>query len=257
MKPVVVDQSGWGLLRVTGKDRVRFLQGMLTNDVALVPVGGFVRAVLLSVKGRVLAVVEVLNESDAFLLLTEPVTAEIVRTVLGRHAVMDDVAFAPVAAAVHRIWGTPAEVWTAPLLFDTMKPSAPEEVEARRIEGGLPRYGVDVSEDHFAVEANLDSCISTTKGCYLGQEVTTRLHARGHVNRRLVGIRLGKGGVVAAGSPIGSVARPDAGQITSSIVSPDFGPIALGYVHRSSWEPGTVVTVGEHEGVVVRLPFSA
>ena len=58
-EPVICDQTSWGKLRVTGGDRERFLQGMVTNDVAALAPGGWCRASILSVKGRVLAVVDV------------------------------------------------------------------------------------------------------------------------------------------------------------------------------------------------------
>jgi folate-binding protein YgfZ len=257
MNEVIVDQSSWGILRVTGEDRQRFLQGMLTNDVATLDQGGFLRAAVLNVKGRVLAVVDAVREGDAYLLLTEPVTADKLHGLLDKHAIADDVVFERVARPVHRVWRSPEEVWGAPPIFSApAQPSAEAAVEVRRVEAGLPRYGVDVSEDYFPFEANLDAAISMTKGCYIGQEVVARAHARGHANKRLVGIRLQGEGPVAAGTVIGSAARPDAGKVTSSVQSPDFGAIALGYVHKSSWDPGTEVTVGERRGVVVGLPFT-
>ncbi len=255
---VVADQSGWGQLRVTGGDRQRFLQGMLTNDVALLAPGGFVRAAVLNVKGRVLAVLDlVVDGDDGYLLLTEPVTADKLHALLDRHAIADDVAFERLARPVHRVWETPAAVWTAPPVFAPPAAAAPAEaVEIRRIEAGLPRYGADVSEDYFPFEANLDSAISSSKGCYIGQEVVVRAAARGHANKRLVGIRLGGEGPVGPGTPVATAARPDAGKVTSSALSPEHGPIALAYLHRSSWEPGTEVTVGDRRGVVAALPFA-
>lgn len=255
-RTVIADQSGWARLRVSGPDRKRFLQGMVTNDVAGLAVGGFCRAALLNVKGRVLAVVDVLAEDDAFLVLTEPATGDAVRQVLEKHAIMDDVTFAPADVPVHRVWDTPEAVWTAPPVLEARAGSPEDEVEVRRIEGGLPRYGVDVSEDAFPFEANLEAAISYTKGCYIGQEVVARAHARGHANRRLVGLRLAGPGPVTPGAAVSSVARPDAGQVTSSAVSPAFGPIALAYVHKSSWDPGTKVTLpAGREAEVAALPF--
>jgi folate-binding protein YgfZ len=258
MKTVIVDQSAHGMLRVTGEDRRRFLQGMLTNDVATLVPGGFLRAAVLNVKGRVLAVVDaVLDGDDAYLLVTEPVTAAKLHQLLERHAIADDVEFEPVSRPLHRVWGSPAEVWTAPPIFAAPEAASPEaEVEIRRVEAGLPRYGVDVSEDHFPFEANLDSAISMTKGCYIGQEVVARASARGHANKRLRGVRLSGEDPVAPGTPVSSAAREAAGAVTSSVVSPDLGPIALAYVHKSSWDAGTKVTLAGREGVVTDLPFT-
>jgi folate-binding protein YgfZ len=260
MKRVIVDQSKWGLLRVTGADRVRFVQGMVTNDVAALAPGGWTRASILNVKGRVLAVVDVVAEPEALVVITEPVTAAKVKEPLEKHAIIDDVTFTPFEADLHRIWDDPESVWTAPPVFapPPEAASSEDEVEIRRIEGGLPRYGVDVSEDHFPFEAHLEPGISYTKGCYIGQVVVARAHARGHANRGLRGLLLDGDGVASASDVIATADRPDAGQITSSVVSPDFGAIALGYVHKSAWDAGMRVRVGAagREATVATLPFS-
>lgn len=254
---LILDQSGWGQLEVTGGDRVRFLQGMVTNDVAAIPAGGFCRAAILNVKGRVLALVDVVDEGERLFVLTEPVTADKVHQLLDRHAIADDVTFTRVSRAVHRVWDSIDAVWSAPPIFapPPAPPSSDAELEIRRVEAGLPRYGVDVSEDHFPFEAHLEQAISMTKGCYIGQEVVARAHARGHANKLLRGLRLSGDGPAAAGAPIAAAAREDAGKVTSSVVSPRFGPIALGYVHKSAWDPGTEVRVGERAATVVELPF--
>ena len=62
-----------------------------------------------------------------------------------------------------------------------------EEWETIRIEAGLPRWGVELTEDTIPVEAGLDRrAISYDKGCYIGQETIARIKTYGHVNRCLV-----------------------------------------------------------------------
>jgi folate-binding protein YgfZ len=58
----------------------------------------------------------------------------------------------------------------------------------RRVECGLPWYGIDFSGDNFPQEARLGAAVSYTKGCFRGQETLARLEHRGHVNRLLVGL---------------------------------------------------------------------
>jgi folate-binding protein YgfZ len=251
---VIVDQSSWGLLRATGADRARFLQGMFTNDVAGLALGAWCRAAVLSVKGRVLAVADVVNEGDAFLLVTEAVTRDKLQQAHDRHAIADDVEFARVERAVHRVWDTPEAVWTAPPRFEARAGSPEAEIEIRRVEGGLPRYGVDVSEDHFPFEANLERALSFDKGCYVGQEVVVRATTRGGAKKKLVGLRLAD--VAASGAPVSAPGRDDAGVVTSAVVSPDFGAIALAYVHHTVWEPGTRVQVAGRDAEVCGLPFA-
>lgn len=105
-------------------------------------------------------------------------------------------------------------------------------VEVVRVECGIPRYGFDMSEENLAQETGLENdAISYDKGCYLGQEVVARVHFRGHVNRRLGGLRF-DGGLPAAGTRLSAEAGKEVGLVTSAVESPDFGAIALGYVRR-------------------------
>lgn len=252
----VVDQRAWGQLRVTGGDRLRFLQGMITNDLAALTPGGWLRAAILNVKGRVLAIVHAVHEGESFLLLAPDGLGDKVHQILDRHAIADDVAFAKEQRPLHRVWSDAASVWTAPPIFaEPVGAAPPAEVETLRIEAGMPRYGVDVSEDYFPFEANLDSAISMNKGCYTGQEVVARASARGQANKRLVGLRLSE--PVEPRTPIAASTRPEAGIVTSAVVSPRLGPIALGYVHRTVWDPGTTLTIGAATATVSALPFQA
>jgi folate-binding protein YgfZ len=131
------------------------------------------------------------------------------------------------------------------------KDVTPETVEVTRIEAGRPEFGSDMDEHTIPLEAGIETrAISYTKGCYVGQEVIIRVLHRGHgrVAKRLVGLLgaeadppLLRGMRIEAGS------KP-AGSITSAAVSPRLRrPIALGYVHRDSAEPGTVLQVIEGE----------
>ncbi len=133
-----------------------------------------------------------------------------------------------------------------------------EAVEARRVEAGRLRFGVDMTEETIPLEAGIeDRAISQTKGCYVGQEVIIRVLHRGHgrVARRLVGLSLGSGMVPLRGAPITSGTRA-AGSVTSAVLSPALGhAIALGYVHRDFAAPGTELTVAGVPATVSALPF--
>jgi folate-binding protein YgfZ len=123
-----------------------------------------------------------------------------------------------------------------------------------RIEQGRPWYGVDVTEENLLHETGLvREYHSPSKGCYVGQEVIARLDARGgHVNKRLCGLRLSA--PAAAGATIRAEGR-DVGRVTTAGVSPRLGPVAMGYVHRSAFEPGTGVEVGGAAASVAALPL--
>ena len=120
---------------------------------------------------------------------------------------------------------------------------------ALRIEAGRPVWGADLSGDVIPLEAGLlERAISTTKGCYVGQEIVIRILHRGggRVARRLVRLAIDPSvvDVPAAGTPI-AVDGHETGHVTSAALSPVSGRIvALGYVHRDTAEAGRVVAIG-------------
>lgn len=85
---------GRGLIRATGADRVRFLNGMLTADVARLETGMAAPALQLDRKGHVLADLWVLAEADALWLDTAAGTESELTAVLEKHVIADDVTFA-------------------------------------------------------------------------------------------------------------------------------------------------------------------
>ena len=115
---------------------------------------------------------------------------------------------------------------------------------------------------HFPDEVGLDAAISTTKGCYVGQEIVARTRTYGRVNRRLVGFRF-PDGPLDAGTLL---KRPDEsepgkierGRVTSAVVSPVFGAIGLGYAFRDVPAGARLISAaGAPRGAVVSsLPFS-
>jgi folate-binding protein YgfZ len=133
-------------------------------------------------------------------------------------------------------------------------PLAPAVVDVLRIEDGRPWFGPDVSEENLLHETTLlGEYHSPTKGCYVGQEVIARLEARGgHVSKVLRALRLAAPG--AAGDAIHAGGKA-VGRITTAGVSPGLGAVAMGYVHRSAAEPGTVVEVAASPATVARLPL--
>jgi folate-binding protein YgfZ len=120
-----------------------------------------------------------------------------------------------------------------------------EAFDVLRIESGVPWHGRDVTAETLALEAPYDAAISFRKGCYLGQEVMERVTARGHVNRKLVGLVLAGHVVPPADAPVFAGER-DVGRVTSSGWSWRLGcPVALAYVRREQLEPGTTLAVGD------------
>jgi folate-binding protein YgfZ len=151
------------------------------------------------------------------------------------------------------LWNAFIESGARPIGFDTL--------ETLRIEAGLPRYGADMNETNVVLETGQDRAVSFTKGCYLGQEIIARIHFRGHVARRIAGLRFDGGDSgIERDAVLKSIDGKDAGRITSVVRSPRLNEtIALASVRYAYLAPGTelIAISGQTEtkARVVELPF--
>ena len=251
-----VDRSAWGRIRLTGGDRVRFLQGLTTIHVEALTEGDHGWGAILSPKGRVLTVIDLARHADALVVACEPSLTDKTRAILERYAVMDDVAFEALAGPAHQVWDDPASAWRAPIVEgagDTREDDA--AAERVRIRAGFLRYGADVDEDHFPFETPLAQFLDYKKGCYVGQEPVFRVHAQGNAARALRGLVIEGAAPVARGATIAHPARKDAGAVTSAIDGGDGTTLALGYLHRTCWEVGGTVEVAGRPARVHDLPW--
>lgn len=135
-------------------------------------------------------------------------------------------------------------------------------LETARIEAGIPRFGADMDETNLPLECGIENrAVSFQKGCYIGQEVLNRIHAIGHVNKELRGLRLADD--LKTLPPKGEKLfhhGKEIGYVTSSVKSPGLNAnIALGYVRREANQIGTELTLqtadGSSPAKIVELPF--
>jgi folate-binding protein YgfZ len=87
----MVDLSHIGLLRVTGRDRLAFLNGLLTNEILKMKEGTGIRSALLNTKARVLADLYLYAREDDLLVDTGDVPGANVRDILERFIITEDV----------------------------------------------------------------------------------------------------------------------------------------------------------------------
>jgi folate-binding protein YgfZ len=111
----------------------------------------------------------------------------------------------------------------------------------------VPRWGFELDENTFPSEAGLDRThVDYHKGCYIGQEVISRLRSVGHANRELRGFVAD--GPIPPGARLftaGEAAR-DLGKITSTTHSFALDrPVALGYLRRGAPETGLLAAGAE------------
>jgi folate-binding protein YgfZ len=211
---------------VTGPDAADYLQRMVSNDVEALTVGEACPALLLTAKARVIAPLVVLRRGEEdFLLLTEPGLGDRVRAELLRLRFRARCEIEPEEHESRLVLGGTggfATDWPAAreVLDSGLAPTlSDEELELRRIEAGVPRWGHEIDERILPAEAGLDEThVSFSKGCYPGQEPIARLHYRGHANRELRVVELGEGVEVE--------------RVTSEATRPDGSRVALAYVRR-------------------------
>jgi folate-binding protein YgfZ len=306
------DRSALGKVTVTGRDRLSFLQGMLTNDVKALAPGQGVPAAFLDAHGKVMALLVVYAATDQVLIeLPAQMTAKTLETLdhflisekayfeaadeafailslqgPGARATLEGLAGRPIDLAPYahvevEIAGGPVRVinraegpgpgfhcWIpaehaegarAAMQAAGAVPAGAATLEILRLEAGQPWYPQDVDASVIFPETRLESFVSFTKGCYIGQETVARVKYRGHVNRALSGLVVEGDRVPETGARV-VVDGTDVGRVTSAARSIALGrPIALGYVRREHFEPGTAVTVvdagGEQPARVSALPF--
>ncbi len=210
---------GRGVISVEGEDRVAFLQGLVSNDVALAERGQAVWAALLTPQGKWLADFFVFSDGERLLLDCERDQVPMLTQRLTRFRLRSKVTLrAAEELHVHVAWdGQPGA--TAIMSLDPRLPTAgwrlisagplpttafESDWDRHRIALGLPEGSRDMeAEKSTLLEAGFDELggISWTKGCYMGQELTARTKYRGLVKRRLVPVSV-LGPLPAPGTPI-------------------------------------------------------
>jgi len=127
----------------------------------------------------------------------------------------------------------------------------PASYDVLRVEQGYPAPRHELSTEYIPLETGLHDAVSFSKGCYTGQEIIARMESRNRLAKRLMGLRFDREGAS------GALRRDDkeAGLITSSVVSPRFGPIGLGYIRSAFASPGERLEADGATAELVELPF--
>ena len=206
-----------GVVELTGPDRIAFLNGLVSNDVANAAPGRAVWAALLTPQGKYLLDFFVFSDGERLLLEMSRAEVPAFLQKLRRFKLRAQVEIADVSEnfSVHAIWqgAAPALNLTAPDprlpeagyrsldLPDHLSSSASlADYEAHRIGLGLPDGPPDLEpEKTLLLEAGFDELngIDWQKGCYMGQELTARTKYRGLVKRRLLPVTLSQTGFPA------------------------------------------------------------
>jgi folate-binding protein YgfZ len=272
---IFLDLSGRAKFRIIGTDRLRFLNGQITNDLRKASETSAIEACVLNAKGKTDAHIYISASGDSFLVDAAADLREPLKVRLERYVIADDVQIEDVTdqfslfhvlsqqspalehgriVSVRRFAEPGWDIWVdaaqhGALLQElslrwTLRDS--DATEVMRIEQGIPRWGRELTNDIIPIEANLEQrAIDYQKGCYIGQEVISRIKMSGQTNKRLCGLislddlPLQPGMKLAAASAPGK----QVGWITSATRGKRLGKeIALGYVKRGFNSAGTRLT---------------
>ena len=264
-----LDLSARAKLRVTGADRFRFLNGQITNDVRAASETTATEACVLNAKGKLNAHIFIVAVGESFVIDAEPELRERLRARLERYVIADDVQIEDVTedfslfhvftkdppglgsgrVSARRFAATGWDVWSDRARHDEIRGELASAylfidaaaADVMRIEQGLPRWGRELTDEIIPIEANLEQrTIDYQKGCYIGQEVISRIKMSGQTNKRLCGLVSLNNALLQPGMKLisPSVSGKEAGWITSATRSQG-REIALGYVKRGFNSPGT------------------
>jgi folate-binding protein YgfZ len=278
---------GWrGKLVVSGEDRVRWLNGMVSNNTRDLRQDFGNYNFVLNAQGRIQGDLLAFQRGEFYLLETEVGQIAAIREFFERYIIMDDVEIGDISAALTSIgvagpravevlcssglkpgaakpgqlldgsWNGIGfslvrdpiearnwyELWLAPENVETVwnalvaggaAPAGAEALEWQRILLGLPRVGMDTGARELPQETGQECALHYTKGCYIGQEIVERIHARGQVHRLLTGMIV-DGELPARGSKV-LAGDKEIGEVTSSaemVVDGVSRTVALGYLKR-------------------------
>lgn len=269
----LADFSSCGKIKVAGKDRIEFLHNILTNDIKRLAPGQNCLAALLHATGKTLSFMEVHVFEDHVLLLTESGFEEKTLALLDRYLITEDVGLKNVTAEYAFLISlkdmgagnlrsdfffknTRAFLWKAEEKAEKIKSFSLAEYNAYemlRIESGIPRYGKDFDETVILSETGLDkTAVSTTKGCYPGQEVIAKIETYDGLQRKLRAFSYEGKACPPLGTKILMKDGQEAGELRSVIFSPRLGRnLGLGYLSRRC--PADAAIYFNIEGKVTEL----
>jgi folate-binding protein YgfZ len=255
---VIIDSPA--LLEFSGPDAVRFLNGQLTQDVRRVAGGKTtLPSCVTDAKGRLQFRVWITESPAGSLWVEGPAgSAQALAARLTRYLIADEVEvrdLTGVCRLIHLIGETPAPPegviarasrrfnaegsdWWFPAESEPPLPARQlhgDELEALRIANRVPLWGRELKEGLLPPEAGLDATdISYQKGCYIGQEVISRVKSAGKVNKRLVRLDLETDSTTDDLRLVDETGA-DAGEITSvSPIATGGTRAALAYLKRGA-----------------------
>jgi folate-binding protein YgfZ len=268
-----VDLSHFGVVTVTGPDRLTWLHSLLSQHVEHLAVGVGTEALLLSPHGHVEHHLRMVDDGATTWLITEPGEAPSLGEFLDRMRFMLRVEVADVSAAYAVLWLPSAEraremahTIGGAVLVPTRRgafvvlpqaelgaavlaigePAGTWAFEALRVAAHEPRAQCETDHRTIPHEVGwIGPAVHLQKGCYRGQETVARVHNLGRPPRRLVLLHLdgSTNHLPVHGDEIQLDGRV-VGFVGTAVHHYELGPIALAIVKRATDPTATLEAAG-------------
>lgn len=209
------------VLRIGGADRVHFLQGLVTNDVARLK-DGLVYAAILTPQGKYLADFFLMDEGEAILLDADAGQAPGLAQRLAMYRLRAAVTIGESGLEVRRGTG-PAPAGALPdprhpemgwRLYGADGGDDGTDFDRLRVAHCIPEAGVElIPNDSFVLEAGFERLhgVDFRKGCYVGQEVTARMKHKTELRKGLATVEVD--GAAPVGTPLLTPEGKEAGTL--------------------------------------------
>lgn len=280
---VLSARSKW---RLSGTDRVRYLNGQVTNDVRTARADSALYACVTNVKGKIEGDVYIHAEGESLILDAPAVLRESLGLRLEKYLIADDAlleditdewqlwhVFGPESALElpadgRRVkaqrFGHPGyDLWLPIAAAGSGSPDTQlcaEDAECLRILQRVPAYPQELNAETFPQEAALEkTAMSFAKGCYIGQEILSRIKTTGKMPRELMAWTAESGDAdLVVGADL-VLADKKVGQITSLTRDPQSGrTVGLGYIRQGAAAVDSVLLVGsEVSSIAASVKISA
>jgi folate-binding protein YgfZ len=280
----------FGLLALHGPDAVDFAQRLCSQDIAGLEPGRCAPGAFLDPKGKLVTTAVFARDGADVLIEVGAAQLEVVAQLLDRYHFTESLSIEALGGGCAELRGPGAlaevglEAGTRESLDGGVQrwsqlrngvgtvrwhgdPAAVADASAAyagaddavfelwRIAALEPRIGVDTEPTTLALEAALDDHVSTTKGCYTGQEIVARIHTYGHVNRKLVRLLIDTADPIERetsicdaddGSPLG--------RVMSAVTLPDGRrALALGYLPELFLSEPEPIALGTADGPRIQV----
>ena len=258
--------SGRAKWRLSGPDRVRYLNGQVTQDVRRADARQALHACVTNAKGRIEGdvFIHASPDGDSLLIDAPAILRESLGARLGRYLIADDAELEDITETwqlwhrfgpglggegleANRLACAGRDFWLpAGAPVPAADPLTDEEAEILRILRAVPASPQELNAETFPQEAGLEAeVMSFSKGCYVGQEVLSRIKSTGRMPREL-GVWTTESGEPTAGAELWLPDGTRAGVITSVARHPLEDRLqGLAYVRQGLVAPDSQLLVGD------------